>query len=209
MATKNRQRTLYLITAAAMVAMIGGYALAATTVTTLSPQQSSNVTQSPSPGGFSTVASVTSEQLVVLSAGMTGAATAGTETAGALGLDGSTHALAVCAANPCPLANFITALPATETTGNYGEQIVLTVTQPAGAATNAVGFDMAITFSITVGVTTSSVNALGYLDTNASGGASATTVTVFLFVDLTTSTAPVVNSVSLVFNQCSTATACP
>jgi hypothetical protein len=209
MTTKNRQRTIYLITAAAMVAMIGGYALAATSVTTLSPQQSTNVTQTPSPGGFSGVATVTSEQLVVLTAGMTGSATGGTQTAGATGLSGTPHALATCSAAPCPLSNFITASPATETTGDFGEQLVLTVTQPAGAAANSVGFDLALQISMTVGASTSTVSAIGYLATGSTAVGTTSAITVFVFVDLGTTSAPVINSVNVVFNQCSSATACP
>lgn len=209
MAKRVRQRTVYLVTAAAMLAMIGGYALAATTVTTLSPQQASNVTQTPSPGGFGGIATITSEQLVVLSSGMTSATGAGTETAGAVGLSGTPSALATCAAGPCPTKNFISALPATETSGNFGEQIVLSVTQPSGAAANSVGFDIAVTLSITVGVTTSSVNALAYIATGSTGVVTTSNVPVFLFVDLGTASAPVINSVSVVFNQCSSATACP
>ncbi|MCI4340571.1 MAG: hypothetical protein L3J73_04825 [Thermoplasmata archaeon] len=209
MTTKRRQRTIYLATAAAMVAMVGGYALAATTVTTLNPQQSTNVTQTPTPGGFSGVATVTSEQLVVLTAGMTGSLTGGTQVGGATGLDGTPRALATCAAGPCPLANFITASPATETTGNFGEQVVMTVTQPAGAAGNSVGFDMSLQVSITVGVVTSTVSAIGYLATGTTGVGTTSTITVFLFVDLGTASAPVINSVNVVFNQCSSAAACP
>lgn len=209
MARKQRQRTVYLVTAAAMLAMIGGYALAATTVTTMNPQQASDITQTPSPTGFAGIATVTSEQLVVLTGGMAGAAGAGTETAGAVGLAGTPSALATCATPPCAAGNFITAVPATETTGDFGEQIVLSVTQPAGAATNSVGFDMAITLSITIGVTTSSVNALAYLATGSTGGATTSTIPVFLFVDLGTVSAPSINSVSVVFNQCSSGTTCP
>jgi hypothetical protein len=209
MTTKNRQRTIYLITAAAMVAMVGGYALAATTVTTLSPQQSTNVTQTPSPGGFSGVATVSSEQLVVLTAGMTGSTAGGTQTAGATGLDGTPHALATCSASPCALANFITASPATETTGDFGEQLVLSVTQPAGASSNSVGFDVSLQISITVGVTTSTVSAISYLATGSTGVGTTSTISAFVFVDLGTTTAPVINSVNVVFNQCSSATACP
>jgi hypothetical protein len=209
MAKNLRQRTVYLVTAAAMLAMIGGYALAATTVTTLSPQQSSNVTETPNPTGLSGVATITSEQLVVLSSGMTGSTAGGAETSGAVGLSGTPTAAAACATGPCPAQNFITALPATETTGDFGEQFVLSVTQPAGASTNSVGFDMAITLSITVGASTSSVTALVYLATGSTGGASSSTVPVFLFVDLGTSSAPAINSVSVVFNGCSSATACP
>jgi hypothetical protein len=209
MASKTRQRTVYLVTAAAMIAMVGGYALAATSITTLSPQQATNVTQSPSPGGFSGIATIVSEQLVTLTAGMTGATSGGSQVAGATGLDGTPHALASCAAGPCPLANLITASPATETTGNFGEQIVLSVTQPSGAAANSVGFDMAISVSITIGVTTSDVTAIAYLATGNTGVGTTSTITAYLFVDLGTTSAPVINSVSVVFNQCSSATACP
>jgi hypothetical protein len=209
MTTKNRQRTIYLITAAAMIAMVGGYALAATSVTTLSPQQSTNVTQTPSPGGFAGVATVSSEQLVVLSAGMTGSATSGTQTSGATGLSGTPHALATCSAAPCPLSNFITATPSTEVTGDFGEQIVMTITQPSGAASNSIGFDLAVQISVTVGATTSTISAIGYLATGSTAVATTSAITVFLFVDLGTTSAPVINSVNVVFNQCSSATACP
>ncbi len=208
MATKRKQRLVYAVTAAAMIAMIGGYALAATTVTTLSPQQATNVTQSPTPGGFSGIASITSEQLVVLSTGMATATAGGSETSGAVGLSGTPAALAACATTPCPAGNFISASPATETTGNYGEQIAMTVTQPAGTGTS-VGFDMAFTISITVGVTTTTVTALAYLATGATGVATTSAVPVFVFIDLGTSSAPVINSVSVIFNQCASATACP
>ncbi|MCI4336969.1 MAG: hypothetical protein L3K17_07245 [Thermoplasmata archaeon] len=209
MANKQKQRMVYLLTAAAMLAMVGGYALAATTVTTLNPQQASNVTQSPSPGGFAGIATVSSEQLVVLTAGMTGSILAGTETVGAVGLSGTPHALATCATTPCAAANFATALPASEVTGNYGEQVVLTITQPSGAATNSVGFDVAVTVSITVGVVTSSVNALAYLATGSTGTGSTSPIPVFVFIDLGTASAPIINSVGVVFNQCSSATVCP
>ncbi len=202
---KRRQRTVYWVTIAAMLALIGGYALAATTVTTLAPQQSSNVTQSPTPGGFSSIATVSSEQLVVLSAGMTGSGSTGIETGGAVGLSGSTTQLANCPVAPCAIQNFKTAFPATEVTGNYGEQIVVNAFQ--SVTNSAIGFDMAITVSITVGITTSSVTALGYLELPTLGPTE--TISVFLFVDLGTTSAPVINSVSVIFNQCAVGTACP
>ena len=200
---RGKYRSIYLVTAALMVAMIGGYALAATTLTTLSPGQSSNVTSTPAPGGFANIGAISSEQLVVLSAAMTGVATAGTQV-GTIGLDGTPTALALCAANPCAAQNFRTANPATETTGDYGEQIVISVTQPATGGTS-LGFD----FSVTVMASTGTTVVQGYLATGVSSAGTAVTVPVFLFVDLTTTTAPVINSLSVVFNQCSSATACP
>ena len=200
---RRKYRTIYLVTAALMVAMIGGYALAATTVTTLTPGQSSNVTSTPAPGGFANIGSISSEQLVILTAAMTGSATAGAQI-GTLGLDGTPTALAACAAAPCAVQGFKTANPATETTGDYGEQIVVSVTQPASTGAS-LGFD----FSITVVTTTSTIVAQGYLATGLASVATAQTVPVFIFVDLTTLVAPVINSLSVVFNQCASATACP
>jgi len=199
---RGKYRSIYLVTAALMVAMIGGYALAVTTVTTLSPGQSSNVTNTPTPGGFANIGSIASEQLVVLSAGMTGSATAGTQV-GTVGLQGTPTALAVCT-GLCAVQNFRTANPATETTGNYGEQFVINVIQPATGGTS-LGFD----FSVTIVASTGTVVVQGYLATGVSTASSAETIPVYLFVDLGTTTAPVISSLSVVFNQCASATACP
>jgi hypothetical protein len=212
---RRKYRTVYIVTVALMAAMIGGYALAATTVTTLSPGQSSNITNTPNPGGFANIGAITSEQLVVLTSCMTGGAcgigatakAAGVETAGAVGLNGTTTALAGCATAPCVVQNFRTAVPATETTGDFGEQIGINVLQPAvnGAS---LGFDFSITISVTVTGVTSSLVVQGYLATGAAGAAQKS-VPVFLFVDLGTLTSPSINSLSVVFNQCSNATYCP
>ncbi|MGP8158311.1 MAG: hypothetical protein ACLPWO_01675 [Thermoplasmata archaeon] len=204
---RRKYRTVYIVTAALMAAMIGGYALAATTVTTLTPGQSSNITNTPTPGGFANIGAITSEQLVVLTAGMTGATRAGTETVAAVGLNGTTAAIAACATAPCVVQNFRTAVPATEATGDFGEQIGINVLQPAVSGAS-LGFDFSITISVTVTGVTSSLVVQGYLATGAAGAAQKT-VPVFLFVDLGTITSPVINSLSVVFNQCSNATYCP
>jgi hypothetical protein len=201
---KRKYRTVYIVTAAVMVAMIGGYALAATSVTTLTPGQSSNVTNSPAPTGFASIGTILSEQLVVLSGAMTGSATAGSQTTGAIGLSGTPAGLAGCGGAPCAAQNFKTAVPATETTGNYGEQIVINVIQPASGGTS-LGFD----FSITIVATTGTVVVQGYLATGVATVGTAQTVPVFVFVDLATTTAPSITSLSVVFNQCSSATTCP
>lgn len=197
---KRSQRTIYLVTIAAMLAMIAGSALAATSVTTLSPPESSNVTSGGTPGGFSNIATVSSEQLIVISAAMAGTTAAGTQGAG-VGLSGTTVQLATCAATPCAAQSFRAATPST-TTGNYGEQIVLNAFQ--SNANSAVGFDMVTT----IVTSTSTVVAFAYVELPTSP-APAETIPVFLFVDLGTTTAPIVDSVSVVFNQCSTGTACP
>jgi len=193
---KRRQRTVYLVTIAAMIAMIGGYALAATTLTPL-PTQTSNVT-SGNPGGFA-LATVASEQLVVVSTPMSTSTAAGIQGGGA-GLSGTTVQLGACALAPCAAQSFKAATPAT-TLGDYGEQLTLSAFQ--SAANSALGFDVAVT----VVTTTSTVVAFAYLQIPTSGVTE--TITVFLFVDLGTTTAPIVNSVSVVFNQCTTGSTCP
>ena len=194
---QRRQRTVYLVTIAAMIALIGGYALAATTVTTIGTPQSSNVTGGGTPGGFSSIATVTSEQLVVLSAAMSGATAAGTQGT-ALGLSGTTTALAACGAAACPAQSFRAASPVA-TTGDYGEQIVLSAFQ--STANSAIGFDMAIT----IVTSTTTIVGFAYFEMPTGG---TETIPVFIFVDLG-ATAPIIDSVSVVFNQCSSGTSCP
>jgi hypothetical protein len=191
----RRQRTVYLVTIAAMIAMIGGYALAATTLSTL-PTQTSNVT-SGNPGGFA-LASVSTEQLVVISAAMSGSAAAGAQGAG-VGLSGTPVLLAACAL-PCATQNFKAAAPAAAI-GDYAEQLTMSVFQ--STANSGLGFDLAVT----VVTTAATVVAFAYFEmpTSAVTG----TIPVFLFIDLGTTTAPIVDSVSVIFNQCSTGTTCP
>jgi hypothetical protein len=201
---KRKYRTIYIVTAALMVAMIGGYALAATTLTT-GPNQASNVTTSPT-SGFAQ-GTITSEQLVVITTAMAGTTVTGTQT-GTVGLAGTPTALATCAGPTCAAQNFRPVNPATETQGDYGEQIVLSVTQPT-TGTGASAFDFSMTISITVGVVTSNAVFQGYLSTGTTSAGASVTVPVFLFADLATTTAPVINSISVVFNTCATATSCP
>jgi hypothetical protein len=195
---QRRQRTVYLVTIVAMVAMIGGYALAATTLSGL-PAQTSNVT-SGTPGGFA-LATVASEQLVVVSTAMSTATAAGTQGAG-VALSGTTFQLTACAASPavCAGQSLKAATPAA-VVGDYGEQLSLNVAQ--SAANSGLGFDMAIT----VVTSTTTIVAFAYIELPTT--ANANTIPVFLFVDLGSAAAPIVNSVSVVFNQCSTGTSCP
>lgn len=197
---KQRQRTVYLVTIAAMLAMIGGYALAATTVTTLGTPQSSNVTSGGTPGGFSTIAAVTSEELITISTSMSGATAAGTQGTG-IGLSGTPTQLATCSSAPCTVQNFKAASPSA-TVGDYGEQIALNAFQ--STTNSAVGFDM----TVTITTSTSTVVAFAYLELPTSP-ASSQTIGVFLYIDLGTTTAPVIQGVTVVFNQCSSGTSCP
>jgi len=202
---QRKYRTVYLVTAALMVAMIGGYTLAATSLTTNGPGQTSNVTIT-SPNGFST-ASVTTWQLVVLSAAMAGATTAGTGASATI-VAGTPTALTPCAAAPCPAQSFTTGNPNTEKLADFAEQIVLSVNQPLHTGAS-VPFDVAISIWWVTGLgVNTNVTAQAYFATNVAG-AGAETVPVYLFVDLLSAVPPIINSISIVFNTCSSTTACP
>ena len=204
---KRKYRTIYIVTAALMVAMVGGYALAATTLTP-GPTQASNVTTSPT-SGFSQ-GTVSSEQLVVVTAAMAAVATAGTQS-GTVGLAGTPTALAACTAAPCAAQNFRPVAPATPTVGDWGEQIVLSVTQPTTASGNAGAFDFSVTivYELNGVPPTTTVVFQGYLGTGSTTAAASETVSVYLFMDLGTTTVLTITSLSMVFNTCSTTTFCP
>ena len=190
-----------------MVALIGGYALAATTLTT-GPTQSSTVTTSPT-SGFSQ-GTVSSEQLVVLTTAMAGVGTAGTQI-GTVGLAGTPTALTACTLAPCAAQNFRPVAPATPAVGDWAEQIVLSVTQPTTASATAGAFDFSVTIIYELnGVTpTTTVVFQGYLGTGSTTAAGSEIIPVFLFMDLGTTTVLTITSLSLVFNTCSATTACP
>lgn len=201
MSTQIRRRTVYLATVAAMIAMVGGWALAVTT-TTAGPAQNTNITTS-APAGF-TVASVGSTQAVLVSSTIAAYTGAGTQTVGTAGLSGSTITIATCAAGPC-VANYHAVNGNAVTTGDYAEQIVLSVTQPATGGT-ASGFDAQLEVTINA-VTLEFGNT--YFSTGVSSAGTAQTVNVYVFVDLGVTSAPVVNTISIQLNACLSASNCP
>ena len=94
MAPRKTQRTVYLVTAAIVVAMVGGYALAATATTTLTnPQGSSQGTTTP--GGLIAGYSWTNSELVVLL--VSSDLKLGTSTGAGNALGGTQLALTGCA----------------------------------------------------------------------------------------------------------------
>jgi hypothetical protein len=207
---KRKYRTIYFVTAALMVAMVGGYALASTTFTTLTPGQTSNVTNTPNPTGFA-AGTIVSQQLVVLTPAMAGVGTAGNSTAGSIGLAGTPYLLPKCAGAPCTVRDYKPANQATILAGDYAEQIVINISQPLSTG-NSVPFDFSMLISITIETatpTTTTVGAQGFLATNVASVGTGQTIPVYLFVDLGTTTTVVINSISVVFNVCSSANACP
>jgi hypothetical protein len=199
---KRRLRTVYAATILGVMAMVGGYVLAASTTTT-GPAQGSNIT-STTPSGFTT-ATVASSQLVVLTATTSGYAALGSQAAGTAGLSGTTTALSTCASGPCTGNGSPATQTNAATSGHYAEQLVIAVIQPLSGS-GASGFDM----SITVNFGASSVaSANFYVSTGTTSAGTTQTVNVYVFVDLGTGTAQTVSSVAVVFNGCATAAACP
>src|SRR5580658_8750053 len=98
MALGLRRKTVYLVTAAAMVALLGGWTLAVST-TSSGPAQNTNITVT-TPGGFTT-ASIVSSHAVAVSPAIAAYTNAGTQSATTAGLAGTPLAIGVCAVGPC------------------------------------------------------------------------------------------------------------
>jgi hypothetical protein len=184
-----------------MVALLGGWTLAISTTST-GPTQNTNITVT-TPGGFTT-ASVLSSHVVAVSPAIAAYSNAGTQSATTAGLAGSTLALGVCATGPCFEDHLAVNGPAA-TAGDYAMQIQVSVVQPASTGA-AAGFDFQTEVDINSGTL---VFSDAYFATGLSSAGTAQTVDVYVFMDLGTSTAPTVNSISVQFNSCLTATACP
>ena len=201
MGLRMRRRTVYVATIVAMLAMVGGWALATTTTTVMSSPGSANITTS-QPTGFTT-ATVASDQVVVVTSAVAAYAGAGTQSAGTSGLAGQTTALTTCPSAPC-YQSFSAVNGNALASGDYAEQLEISVTQPSATAT---GFDLQIEVNIN-----SNTHVFGnaYFSTGTSGTTSQT-VTVYLFVDLGVSgiNAPTVSSISVQFNGCNSASSCP
>jgi len=208
---KRKYRTIYLVTAALMVAMVGGYALAATSLST-GPGQASNLTSSPT-SPFTT-ATITSEQLVVMTGTMVALGTAGSQTANTVGLAGTPNTLTACTVAPCTPVNLRPAVsPVVATTGDFSEQILLSVTQPTTASATASAFDFSITivYELNGVPPTTTYSYQGYLGTGSTSAAASETIPVYLYIDLGTATPLTIttNGISAVFNTCSTTASCP
>src|SRR5580658_5419637 len=143
MALGLRRKTVYLVTAAAMVALLGGWTLAVSTTST-GPTQNTNITVT-TPGGFAT-ASVVSSHAVVVSPAIAAYTTAGTQSSTTAGLAGTPLALGVCATGPC-YENHLAVNGPAATAGDYALQIEITVTQPASTGASS-GFDFQVEATI-------------------------------------------------------------
>jgi len=207
MTSRKSQRVVYLVTAAIVAAMVGGYALAATTTTALTnPQGSTQGTTSP--GGLIAGYSWTNSELVVLMVNTDPGLGTSTGTGNALG--GDQLALTGCAAPTCSQNNQ-PALGPTEVTGDYAEEIVLSVAQ--GIALPAHGVEAQFVVTCT-GCSTATLVANAFLNagvsSNTPGGS---TITVNFLVDTgisaSSTSTPVITEVSIVMDNCVGLSTCP
>ncbi|MGA8664318.1 MAG: hypothetical protein WB809_04525 [Thermoplasmata archaeon] len=197
---------MYAATLIALLALAGGWTLAAGTTTTTGPAQTSNITVT-APNGFST-AVVQSTQLLTVSpaliSGLNGPA--GTQEGAGNGLNSSylLNELLICPGGYCAENFSAVDVSSALIAGDSALQLMLTVTQPT---TTASGFDVQVEILYTVGATPESAFGTGYFDT----GATVAIFNIALYVDLGTSalTLPSVGHIVVTMNGCTSATTCP
>jgi hypothetical protein len=208
------RKTVYAATLITILALAGGWTLAAGTTTTQGPAQTSNITVT-TPTGF-VIATVQSTQLMTVSpaliSGLNGPA--GTQAGpGGNGLNSSslTNApLTPCAAAFCELNFSAVDMSSALLAGDTALQVMLTVTQPADSGL-ATGFDVQVEILYTVGATALSAFGTGYFDSSTTTTANPAFYAVALYVDLGTSALnlPSVGHIVVTMNGCITATTCP
>jgi len=203
---RMRQRTVYLVTAAIVAAMVGGYAIAATSTTTLTnPQGSSQGTTTP--GALIAGYSWTNSELVVIVVG--GDAPLGTSNGAGNALGGSQLALTGCAVAACSQNNQ-PALGPTEVVGDYAEEVVLTVTQGVAAPAQGVEAQFVVTCT---GCSTPTLVANAFLNAGVSTNAGGSAITVNFLIDTgisaSSTSTPVITEVSIVMDNCVGLATCP
>lgn len=208
MSLKARQRSVYLFTAVIVAAMVGGYALAATTTLVITNNQGSG-TGTAAPGAAPPGVSFSIGQVVILTVNTDPALGTGSSPGNQIG--GAQVAVASCASAACTNSY----RPATnagpvETVADYAQEFFVTVTQGCSAAT--AGFDL----QVVVNDASGNVYGQAFSNTGVStqpGCVTPSTVTIDFFVDLGVSSvgnaAPVINNVEVVANTCVGTSTCP
>jgi hypothetical protein len=213
MVARVPRRTVYAATLISILALAGGWTLAAGTLSSHGPTQNSSVTVT-TPNGF-TVATVQSTQMIAVSSalitGLTGPA--GTQAGpGGNGLNSTSlsNAVLVSCLTFCE-GNYsaVDAVPAL-TLGDMALQVMLTVNQPTAAA---LGFDVQveIIYNVTTALPVDYAFGTGYFDTNTAAGASPAFYAVGLYVDLgvVATSIPTIDNIVITMNNCQSATTCP
>jgi len=205
------RKTVYAATLITLLALTGGWTLAAGTTSVAGPNQASSITVT-APTGFAT-ATVQSTQLMTVSpallAGLNGAAGVQAGTGNGLNSSATTNVVLLS----CPVgfcAENFSAVDGSATllAGDSSLQAMLTVTQPITVAT---GFDVQVEILFTVNATPESAFGTGYFDTATSTGVTPAMFAVALYVDLGTSALnePSITHIVITMNSCTTATTCP
>jgi|HubBroStandDraft_1064217.scaffolds.fasta_scaffold56162_2 hypothetical protein len=207
------RRTVYAATVIAVLALAGGWTLAAGTLQTVGPTQNSSITVT-APNGFA-VASVQSTQLLsvsgVLISGLNGVA--GTQAQGSGHGLNSTYdqnvVLVACAGTGCGENFSAVAGSASLTVGDSALQVMLTINQPTTAP---LGFDVQveIIYNLPLGANVYAFGN-GYFDSNSATTPGTAVFSVGLYVDLgvASTTMPSVSDIVVTMNNCQTATTCP
>ncbi len=212
MVRRVARKTVYAATLISLLALAGGWTLAAGTTQTVGPSQSSSITVT-APSGFTTAVVQSTQLLTVASNLITGLdGTAGTQAGGTgHGLNSTSTLNAVltsCAGSFCE-ENF-SAVDASSalTIGDSALQVMLTVTQPLATA---VGFDVQVEIIYATTGPVTYAFGTGYFDSSVATGAHAAFFAVALYVDLGVSATlmPSVSDVVVTMNNCQTATTCP
>ena len=207
---KVRRRTVYVATIAAMLAMAGGFALAASSSLTVpSPSQGAG-TGTPAAFSDATIGSlsiITTDPV----GGTNPPSPLGTQAAGAptATLAGTMTAQTACGVKTCTSYWAPAKETTTAATGDYAVELNISATQPA-TSSSARGFDMQISIDLSSGTT---VTADIYVDTGQNSSATySATLYLNIYIDtgvLNSAAAPTISSYAVTANVCSSATSCP
>jgi hypothetical protein len=205
------RKTVYAATVITLLALAGGWTLAAGTTQTTGPAQNSSITVT-APNGFSTAVVQSTQLLSVSSALISGLnGPAGTQAGGGgHGLNSTSTLnapLTSCAGSFCE-ENFSSVDGGALAIGDSALQVMLTVTQPLA---NPVGFDVQVEIVFMTTGPTIYAFGTGYFDSDTASGGTAAFFAVALYVDLgvPATSMPSVSDIVVTMNNCQTATTCP
>jgi hypothetical protein len=208
------RKTVYAATLITILALAGGWTIAAGSTAVTGPAQHSSVTVT-GPLPFS-VATVGSTQMMTVSAAIAALGPAGSQAGAGHGLNSSVAVnnavLAACAHGFCQ-GNYSAVDPTALAIGDTALQVILNVTQPASTGFPT-GFDVQveIIYDLAAAPTTNLYAfGTGYFDTGVSGTTSTALYGVALYIDFGTAATnlPSASDIVVTMNACSTATTCP
>jgi hypothetical protein len=199
----DRRRLRLLAVALLLLWLVSGVANARTTVTPLARPHLAVSTATPSPSVPNV--KVLSSGLVRVTATTPGATTrAGTQTAGTLGLAGSTTTLPACGSSPCT-DPYRGAGAGRLRVNDFAAVLHLQVTQPGTPGGVATGFAVELAVHIASGWFVFR----GYFSTGTNPTTSSTTINLDVYVDLGVRTLPTLLATDIALDGCQAAARCP